>query len=873
VAVSQAKKENFSETVGDLPQPPSSINRVLKYVVVRILLLTIMLAVGLYLAVIVINLGGFIDKIHEDRIRMSIGIGMARSLATMPVEERFPLIEQAVEAAREAAGLNDPFLLRCLRWLWDGITFNLGETRLGISGAFQTIEVTQLIKNRLPNTLLLAGASNLLVFLFSVGLALNLSRRYGSILDKIFVALAPLSAAPNWIYGVLLLVIFAVNVRWLPFNGMRSPLTEDTTTAIFLDVLRHMVLPVSAIVLSMLFKSVYAWRTFFLLNSQEDYVELARAKGLSPRKLESAYILRPTMPFVITSFTVLLIAFWQEAIALEVLFYWPGIGQLFLEALQVNQREVMLGLVVIFAYLLAFTVFLLEFIYVLIDPRVKIGTSGRLRPAKNRKLFDFRNIIKHQAYKTKVEQPKSRFISNEGDISSTIRKPKASYSQFREVVAEIQRYPTAIAGVVIILLLISLTIYTLVTVPYQEAERHWNAEPRVVFYNPTNAQPVWVNLLRRDPLPSSLIFNSRDGDGLREEIQLTDVQKNIILTFPFNYQSRSASQDLMINVTSHFGEKQPLVSIYWDTPDGREIRLTNFTMTNNHLFILSQDERLARRLRSDNPMQAIFSAVEGEESIAVPGQYQIRIDALFFEEDVDLEADIVLYGQVYGMAGTDHRRRDLMMAIMWGAPVALAFGLLGAVGTTLSTLFLASVGVWFGGWLDDLIQRITEIVMMLPVLPIALMTFYIYSKSIWVILGVIVLLNLFGSAIKNYRAIFLQIKESPYIEAAQVYGTSNFRMITRYLIPRILPVMIPQMVIMVPGFVFLEATLAYLGVSDIYLPTWGKMIKDAITIGAWEQHFYWIFQPIALLMLTGFAFAMLGFSLDRVFNTRLKDFR
>ncbi len=214
-----------------------------------------------------------------------------------------------------------------------------------------------------------------------------------------------------------------------------------------------------------------------------------------------------------------------------------------------------------------------------------------------------------------------------------------------------------------------------------------------------------------------------------------------------------------------------------------------------------------------------------------------------------------------------------MMAVLWGAPIALAFGLLGAVGTTISTMLLASIGVWFGGWLDDLIQRITEIVMILPVLPMALMVYFIYSKSIWAILGVVILLNLFGNAIKNYRAIFLQVKESGFIEAAQVYGTGNGRMITHYLIPRILPVIVPQLVILVPGFIFLEATLAYLGVSDIYLPTWGKVIQEAITIGAYQAHTYWFVIPIGLLLITGLAFAMLGFSLDRVFNARLKDFR
>jgi peptide/nickel transport system permease protein len=211
------------------------------------------------------------------------------------------------------------------------------------------------------------------------------------------------------------------------------------------------------------------------------------------------------------------------------------------------------------------------------------------------------------------------------------------------------------------------------------------------------------------------------------------------------------------------------------------------------------------------------------------------------------------------------------VALLWGTPVALAFGLLGAVVTSLLAMLIATVGVWYGGWLDELIQRITEVNMILPTLPIAIMVFILYSKSIWAILGVIILLSIFGNSIKNYRAALLQMKEAAYIEGAKAYGASNGRIIRRYLVPRIVPVLMPQLVMMVPAFVFYEATLAFLGVSDPQLPTWGKLIYDAITNGALQGHYYWILQPIALLMVTGLAFALLGFALERIVNPRLMD--
>jgi peptide/nickel transport system permease protein len=146
-----------------------------------------------------------------------------------------------------------------------------------------------------------------------------------------------------------------------------------------------------------------------------------------------------------------------------------------------------------------------------------------------------------------------------------------------------------------------------------------------------------------------------------------------------------------------------------------------------------------------------------------------------------------------------------------------------------------------------------------------------YSRSIWLMLGLIILLSIFGAGIKTYRAVFLQVKEAPYIEAARAYGANNRQIIFSYLVPRIIPLMIPQLVVLVPAFVFLEASLVVLGLGDPTLPTWGKVINEARTNGApYQGLYYWMLQPAFLLMLTGLAFALVGFSLDRIFNPRLR---
>jgi peptide/nickel transport system permease protein len=115
------------------------------------------------------------------------------------------------------------------------------------------------------------------------------------------------------------------------------------------------------------------------------------------------------------------------------------------------------------------------------------------------------------------------------------------------------------------------------------------------------------------------------------------------------------------------------------------------------------------------------------------------------------------------------------------------------------------------------------------------------------------------------------VKESPYIEAAQAYGATDARVIFSYLVPRIVPTLIPNLVTLVPAYVFLEAALSVLGLGDPVMPTWGKIISDARVNGAlYQGNYYWMLEPSILLMLTGLAFSLLGFALDRVFNPRLR---
>lgn len=442
----------------------------------------------------------------------------------------------------------------------------------------------------------------------------------------------------------------------------------------------------------------------------------------------------------------------------------------------------------------------------------------------------------------------------------------------REAFKEFTQYPSAIMGLVIITALIALSIYTVIAIPYAEGMRLWRGGEDIWIENPRNARPAWVNFFLKEQLPRTIIVATTPGAGKVGQ-PLPGGLRALDMTLAFDYPYDAFPSEINLFLRAKFKEHRPYVSFSWLTPDGRRIPLGERSLRDSERYSISLDRHLAQRLGRRPPEIGLFSSPDGavENSAPLKGRYQLQLEGFFFEEGSNLEAKLVVYGQVYGLAGTDHRRRDLMVALLWGTPVALAFGFLAAVGSTITTLLIAATGVWFGRWVDAAIQRITEVNAILPVLPILIMIGIFYSRSLWVMLGAIILLSIFSLGIKTYRSILLQVKESPYIEAARTYGTGNFRIIFRYMIPRIIPVLIPQFVTLIPSFVFLEAGLAVLGLGDPVLPTWGKVVNDAYANGAlYKGYYYWVLAPSVLLMLTGAGFALVGFALDRVFNPRLR---
>jgi len=308
----------------------------------------------------------------EIRDRVTGSIAGNTAYLKMDPAVRQKLINDRIAAEEERIGLNIPIAIRNFRYLSGALTLQLGRA-INMTSDSGSKQVRLILLERLPATLLLMGISQLFLFFSSVFLALNLSRRYGNFWDKLVIALSPTSAVPPWFYGIFLILIFAALFRILPFGGMVDSPPPSNPIDYSLSVLKHLILPAVALIISSFFLSIYNYRTFFLIYSSEDYVEMAKAKGLPARDVEQRYILRPTLPNIITNFALLIITLWSGALFTETVFLWPGLGRTLYQAIGLYDIPIIVGSTIIYAYLLAMTVFLLDFIYALVDPRVKVG--------------------------------------------------------------------------------------------------------------------------------------------------------------------------------------------------------------------------------------------------------------------------------------------------------------------------------------------------------------------------------------------------------------------------------------------------------------------------------------------------------------------
>lgn len=452
----------------------------------------------------------------------------------------------------------------------------------------------------------------------------------------------------------------------------------------------------------------------------------------------------------------------------------------------------------------------------------------------------------------------------------------SSYS-LKGIFKEILRYKTGIFSLLIFTILILISIYAYLSMPYDKAKELWNNSQAWLKY-PRNAIPTWLAFFSGKNLPKNIYLKDP-----KEEI-ISDNPKVIRYVYNINYTYDDFPSEFNIFLNSSFKENSPNLKFYWTNPYGDRILLFEKTQrSDKDIFYIGNEFSIEQKFTDYYKeklgfyptfpitiMKGLFGDIETQQ--VKKGTYKLEIEVQFGTKSDTIEIEPIIYGKVYGVAGTDHLRRPLELGILYGTPIDLAFGLGASLSITIIHLILATISGWYGGWVDNIIQRFTEIYMLLPFLPLMIMISLFYKLTIWQLLVVLIILSIFGSGIKTQRAMVLQVKTLPYIEAAKTYGASNMRIVFLYIIPKILPPVIPGLIISIPAYIFLEAILSLFGVLDPTEPTLGRIIEEAFQNGAlYKGFYYWVIEPSLIIVLLAVSFALLGFVIDRIVNPRLKE--
>src|SRR3990172_2706514 len=239
-------------------------------------------------------------------------------------------------------------------------------------------------------------------------------------------------------------------------------------------------------------------------------------------------------------------------------------------------------------------------------------------------------------------------------------------------------YPSALIGCLVVFLLVFTAIYAMIKIPYTEAINLWRGGEDIWYQNPKFAAPAWINLFSSRKYSESFAVSTADGTIEKVVVPGAENTATFTMNYAFDFEYDFYPQDLILYITSEYNEKQPFISVEWLTPDGRTIRVANFAVGQEFTYRFSQDDKLKTKLRSDDVIPFLFSLPD--DTIPARGKYQLLVTGTTFEAGSDINLELVLHGQVYGLAGTDHARRDPLVPLLWGGPVALAFWFIASLG-------------------------------------------------------------------------------------------------------------------------------------------------------------------------------------------------
>jgi ABC-type dipeptide/oligopeptide/nickel transport system permease subunit len=319
------------------------------------------------------------------------------------------------------------------------------------------------------------------------------------------------------------------------------------------------------------------------------------------------------------------------------------------------------------------------------------------------------------------------------------------------------------------------------------------------------------------------------------------------------------------------------VRLFVQSPGGQEFNFVNFNETFGGQWrppspgdsFLSNDVSVQKTLGTSatgfSPPQIIFSTI-GDYAygleVKFSGPQQVNID----------DAQLSLAGTAFGLMGTDVSGADIWTQFVYGARISLFVGLLSAgIGISLGLLVGLMAG-FLGKIVDEVLMRFTDMMLVIPGLPLIIVLIAVIGPGIWNLIIVIGFLGWMGFA-RIVRSQVLTLRERPFVEAARASGSGPGRIIRVHIMPNIVSLTYVNLALSVPAAILTESALAFLGLSDPTLNSWGHMFEEFNTSGAIARFppvWWWVLPPGFGIALVSLSFILIGYALDELFNPRLR---
>ena len=445
-----------------------------------------------------------------------------------------------------------------------------------------------------------------------------------------------------------------------------------------------------------------------------------------------------------------------------------------------------------------------------------------------------------------------------------------------ELKREFMKSKTGLIGIGILSSLVIVSLIAATTIPI-DTFKQWNNPNSWISY-PKASMPIWVNYFLEDKIPEHIIIENPSAITKKDVISVTSHQ------FTIEYMYDDFPNDFIYEFSAEYSDS-PLLQISVIRPDQNKMLLLSTSLPysdekiTHHERIFSTDDSIRKNVQIESTKMKLFRENVSSEDLIFADEngHVLKGNYLFLVNLYDtrshakiIDSKLILGGKAFGIMGTDELRRDLIVGLLWGTPLALLIGISVAVGSVVVGLIYGVYAGFRGRKTDETMMRFNDIIYALPALPFLIILAVTISNSIFMMIGFLMIFSWVGIA-KVSRSMSLQIKTKQYIEASKIMGQKDSKIIFKHIIPQLLPYAFASIAISVPAAITTEAGLSFLGLGDPTFPTWGQILHDANVFGAAARGlWWWIVPPGVMIAITGLAFVFIGNALDTIVNPKLK---